>query len=824
MEPLSAVSLASAVIQIVEFSSKVLQRTREIHTSADRTLRGTTVLEAAAANLNDLLRDIEETLRVTGVASDASGKAADAQLIALAKDSQEVAKTLHATLHQVKRKKDGDKRNAFSQGLRSVLKQSTITALKDRLNSIRKQIDTALLISLRQNLSQRVQDPRHHMLLTNDKGASERLRLLTSLQHHNWKPTKSSDLSDFSDALRTSVVSQDIEARFASLILSRLWFTELPDRYGTIPEAHQDTFHWMFEDDHQQLNASDWDSFTEWLSDTDGSNLFWISGKPGSGKSTLMKYLFSDDRTTTHLQAWTSDRALVQAGFFFWNSGSDMQMSRMGLLQTLLHYALRSDRKTLMQLFEHRWQQFVAFGGGRQPFTWLELRRAFDMMISAPLTPRKFFFMIDGLDEFDGDRQELVKMILMITRHLHVKICVASRPWPDLLDAFEGRPSLRLERLTQKDIQNYVTASFANNKHYAKLSKLEPNHAANLIKSITKKAAGVFLWVYLVLQSLLDGLSNADRMCDLMARLEALPPGLEQLFLKLLGSLDPDYLKHACQLFRLVMVRRRPLLLELWFADSINDDPALRYEARFLSSDEVLDRLEMMNRRLIARCKGFLEVEDWRRSPGAILTEDSHVSWIHRTARDFLRAKCMWNNVLDTTGHDDFDPEWHWANGHLGMFKAVAGTTPTKMSHFILCVEYALRLEHRLQICPVKYLDEVGRTATIHHVYDAFLPRAIGGSVASFLEFSVLFQLVGYVKAKGATVPRRELKNAARLQGLLDAKQWESLHRHIEIPAGDAGFVSSRKELDDVLNRLLGTNDGRGWGSKWQRTKERFLA
>lgn len=42
--------------------------------------------------------------------------------------------------------------------------------------------------------------------------------------------------------------------------------------------------------------------FAAWLRDGDG--IFYISGKLGSGKSTLMKYLSDHTRTKEHLREW----------------------------------------------------------------------------------------------------------------------------------------------------------------------------------------------------------------------------------------------------------------------------------------------------------------------------------------------------------------------------------------------------------------------------------------------------------------------------------------------------------------------------------------
>jgi hypothetical protein len=241
--------------------------------------------------------------------------------------------------------------------------------------------------------------------------------------------------------------------------------------------------------------------------------------------------------------------------------------------------------------------------------------------------------MIDGLDEFDGDPKELIGLILGMAKHSYVKICVASRPWLVFADAFEDRPSLCVEDLTRNDMREYVTSHFANNKHYARLTILEPDGASSLISSLTDKSAGVFLWIYLVVQSLLDGLSNADRLSDLEARLEELPPRLEDLFLRLFEGLDPKYFRHACQLFRLVQEYERPPVLDLYFADNEDHHSAIKDDIQDLTGKQLNGCIEAMNRRLISRCKGFLEVERrsntmWRLSPGWCNTDlnfQSHV-------------------------------------------------------------------------------------------------------------------------------------------------------------------------------------------------------
>lgn len=150
MDPLSALSIASAVIQIVDFSSKVIARTREVYQSADGSIEELTLIEDATANLDDLMKDLTSKTEIEASGSGAfDQKTPDQQLLQLAEDSSILASALDQTLKRCRVKKDGSQRSALSQGLRSVLQQKNLTALKQKLDELRKQIDTTLLIAVR---------------------------------------------------------------------------------------------------------------------------------------------------------------------------------------------------------------------------------------------------------------------------------------------------------------------------------------------------------------------------------------------------------------------------------------------------------------------------------------------------------------------------------------------------------------------------------------------------------------------------------------------------------------------------------------------------
>jgi hypothetical protein len=106
-------------------------------------------------------------------------------------------------------------------------------------------------------------------------------------------------------------------------ILSSLYYPRMQDRREYISEAHRKTFTWALED--KTSNLTPWDDLKEWL--CEGNGLYWLSGKGGSGKSTLMKYIDQDPRTAKFLEQWASPMPFVCASFYFWNPGTSMQKS-----------------------------------------------------------------------------------------------------------------------------------------------------------------------------------------------------------------------------------------------------------------------------------------------------------------------------------------------------------------------------------------------------------------------------------------------------------------------------------------------------------------
>lgn len=171
-------------------------------------------------------------------------------------------------------------------------------------------------------------------------------------------------------------------------ILRSLRFDDMLRRREDIPIAEAHTFEWITK---PELH------FLEWLSQDD-DGVYWVTGDPGSGKSTLMKYLNDHDLTDKSLAQWAGDKRLVKASFYFWFTGGSLQKSQDGLLRSLLFEILRQCPSLIPEVCPMRWKTTDI----SDPWTKSELMETLKRITLTTTISTKFFFLIDGLDEYQG--------------------------------------------------------------------------------------------------------------------------------------------------------------------------------------------------------------------------------------------------------------------------------------------------------------------------------------------------------------------------------------------------------------------------------------
>jgi hypothetical protein len=126
----------------------------------------------------------------------------------------------------------------------------------------------------------------------------------------------------------------------AAVILDSLRVPNLDLRMQEIETRADHTFDWVYDKPSVAL--------PKWLQR--GQDIFWISGKPGSGKSTLMKFIQNDSRTSELLHRWKSSARQISASFFFHYRGSVMQKSFEGLLRGVISQILLAEPSLLAVL------------------------------------------------------------------------------------------------------------------------------------------------------------------------------------------------------------------------------------------------------------------------------------------------------------------------------------------------------------------------------------------------------------------------------------------------------------------------------------------
>ncbi|PMD22533.1 hypothetical protein NA56DRAFT_570112, partial [Hyaloscypha hepaticicola] len=700
MDPATALGVASSIVQLVSFTGDLISKGNEICKSVNGALSENRELETIAASLQELSSELPWTLFND---SKRSLSKTEKQMQDLSHGCKTLSTQLLDAVKALKISGSPTRWKSFRQALLIVWQEPKIIALETRLERYRRQLDTVLLISLKESIESISEGTNKHERISSrvlGKNPTDewKAELIDSLYTENWQSKREQDLAIFSAKLSAGS-KQEKEFTDQSRILEKLRFKNMEDRAEGIAATHANTFNWIFIDEedsaHDYRNVPKfgtsvknevsksgdipWDNFVKWLQED--SALYWITGKPGSGKSTLMKYLHNDPRIPALLQHWSGELPLTIAGFFFWNSGTEMQMSKLGLLQTLLHCALGNDCKLIPTLFPERWRSYMLLGGSHHPWSMSELLRAFKILISD--SSRAFFFLIDGLDEFDGEGAELADFIQdAVLLRTNVKICVASRPWLVFEDAFQRLPSLRLEVLTSADIYLFVTEKLCGNRMFLELQKLQPQEAECLISEVTAKPSGVFLWVRLVVASLLEGLRDGDSIQDLRERLLELPSDLERLFSKILDQLNPAYFRQASIYLQLVGTAHKiPLsLLDLSLAED-EFQRTTSFQIQPMSPDEVSFRTETMRRRLSSRCKGLLEVT-WSGETGIFI-----VQYLHRTVKDYLRRADIWRHII--SGAEPFNPDLILAGTFLHAMKVMTlsrDTFKTFWKYFKLCL------------------------------------------------------------------------------------------------------------------------------------------
>ncbi|KAF5585412.1 ankyrin 3 [Fusarium pseudoanthophilum] len=431
---------------------------------------------------------------------------------------------------------------------------------------------------------------------------------LRSLRHHDFKLTYGRQSEQASHS------QPPIEA-----LLQSLRFNQIDARHDNIKKAHRKTCKWI-------IKRAE---YLDWLNPNkvdEHHGFLWIKGKPGAGKSTLMKSILSNARRSM------KDKIIIS--FFFNARGEYLEKSTTGMYRSLLLQILQQ-LPTLHSVLD---PELVSGIGENHEWNIEALRALFEQAVEG-LGNSSVVVFIDALDECD--ESEIRSMVssfkslgnLSAAEGISFQVCLASRHYPHITMPKKMELVLEGQEGHEQDIISYLDSELEIGD-----SKL----AHEIRAQIQEKASGVFMWVVLV-AGILQQKYDQGRIHTLKQTLREIPGDLHALFRDILTRDDANK-DELLLCIQWVLFARNPLKPEqLYFA--------IRSHAE--CSTCKWDRDEIgevaIGNFILSSSKGLAEVTRVKKDPT--------VQFIHESVKDFLLKENGLRVILETGG--DIGAESH---------------------------------------------------------------------------------------------------------------------------------------------------------------------
>ena len=268
----------------------------------------------------------------------------------------------------------------------------------------------------------------------------------------------------------------------------------------------QNTCHWIEE-------KSD---FRLWLDDVSSPrSLYWLTSKPGTGKSVLVAYLVQRLRS----------RGQNCAFYFFKKGDKSKQLPSAFLRSIALQFAsMNAEARHLLLSMQRDDVQFNR-DGCRAVWRTLFSGKLLDIKMKSPQ-----YIIIDGLDEC-ADADSLMTLLGRMENKFPLRILVTSRR------------ALEFQRYFQSWGKNLICATISSCdtlrdirtcvREAPNIRSFPEEKRPGLIDKIVQKSEGSFLWVRLVLQDI----TLAQSSVDIENIRDSVPAEMESLYAKALNEI-----------------------------------------------------------------------------------------------------------------------------------------------------------------------------------------------------------------------------------------------------------------------------------------------
>ena len=403
--------------------------------------------------------------------------------------------------------------------------------------------------------------------------------------------------------------------------LKSLHFPGMDKRGHDIKDAATGTCTWL-------LNHKD---YRNWLAQPQA--LLCVLGKPGAGKSTLVRHALREASRSND----------VVASFFFFGRGIDLQKSSYGLVRSLLYQLLDhfpemlSKLSTLYKTKRDTEQKSESYSIWHER----ELREFLERWIPTASKDRPIRIYVDALDEAGEDTAiELVKYFKRLTSRpsptgAGLRICVSCRHYPVL--APKDALTICVEGTNHRDIATYVGQSLKD--HFLDADKADK---AQLQQEIIERASCVFQWAVLIIPMVIKLDEDGDGVEDARDKIRGIPSELSDLYEHILSEITDQ--EKSLQLMQWVCFALRPLSLEElrhgMMMDITNNFRSLK---EYQSSKGFAKTDEQMRKKVNSLSGGLAETVEYQ--------DRQTVRFIHQSVKDYLTGGGL--RKLDTSFFHD---------------------------------------------------------------------------------------------------------------------------------------------------------------------------
>ncbi|KAI1129855.1 hypothetical protein F5Y10DRAFT_237408 [Nemania abortiva] len=428
--------------------------------------------------------------------------------------------------------------------------------------------------------------------------------------------------------------------------LEHLKFAEALFRQLSIAAPADNTCHWL-------LDTASFNTWIERRNIDSHLGLLQIIGKPGSGKSTLMKSAFEVTRAR-----FRENTNICVLCHFFDRRGQLLQHSATGVVRSLL-YQLGIQYPASLAVFQDYTQANLRVLESSDSTSYLDILKSnLERIFStSSLAPQRTIIFVDALDECDSsDAINMGYFLAQLTRKAHnngvqLDVCISRREYPSI--TVKGSLEIHMETYNDVDIRHYMHQKF-------ELANISDEDRETLIRTIFERSNGIFLWVVLAVDGILKDVENGENIKYILKRTESLPKSLESLYEQIIADIDPENRMIALRLFEWAILATDRLRVREWhhiLAFIREKPPASLREWR--NSDYYTKTDAQLERRIRNLSQGLVEVkgfddtttsgdfESLRAGAGSLdstLGDSRVVQPIHETVTEFFisgRANCL---------------------------------------------------------------------------------------------------------------------------------------------------------------------------------------